>query len=203
MEMEKVVALKDMLGELAQHTDEKVQENASRILKLVQPIFDHEEKKRFREERNMKWSWSQYYPPVEAQKAGYALTIVTKLYEDAQKEVDFLEKETQDLLHAIELLEDISEEEEKELTRQLRAVRQQRRVAKNFVELAQPMVFFVQENKAMVNKLHKLHSSVIQVQNKLERRTYTPRSATALELAFEKANQKVREEAEQCTQISS
>lgn len=195
METEKVVELKNILGDLAQHTDEKVQESASRILKIVQPIFDHDEKKRFREERNMKWSWSQYYPPVEAQKAGYALTVVTKLYQDAQKEVDFLEKETQDILHALELIEDMSEEEEKELTRQLKAVRQQRRVAKNFVELAQPMVFFVQENKETVSKLNKLHGSVVQVQNKLERRTYTPRSATALEEAFARANKKAEESA--------
>lgn len=195
METEKVVELKNILGELVQHTDEKVQESASRILKIVQPIFDHEEKKRFREERNMKWSWSQYYPPVEAQKAGYALTVVTKLYQDAQKEVDFLEKETQDILHALELIGDMSEEEEKELTRQLKAVRQQRRVAKNFVELAQPMVFFVQENKETVSKLNKLHGSVVQVQNKLERRTYTPRSATALEEAFARANKKAEESA--------
>lgn len=79
------------------------------------------------------------------------------------------DKETQDLLHQLELGKYI--ERQKAATK-LAKVRKERRAAKNIVESIEPIMKFIAENKKVVNTLDQLLGQVRKVENIQQRRVY-------------------------------
>ena len=85
------------------------------------------------------------------------------------------EKETQDILHAIEL-DDISYHEYARLSKALKAIRQKRRVAKDRCIRLEPVVTWCNSNEPLIKALEKLLGSVRKAEKSTENRMYIQRT---------------------------
>lgn len=85
------------------------------------------------------------------------------------------EKETQDILHAIEL-NDSSYHEYARLSKALKAIRQKRRVAKDKCIRLEPVVTWCNSNESLIKALEKLLGSVRKAEKSTENRMYIHRT---------------------------
>ena len=85
------------------------------------------------------------------------------------------EKETQDILHTIEL-DDISYHEYARLSKALKAIRQKRRVAKDRCIRLEPVVTWCNSNEPLIKALEKLLGSVRKAEKSTENRMYIQRT---------------------------
>ena len=148
--------------------------------------------KEFRAVRKLKYSWGGVDPNSFIQATVTNLKSITNFNKEATEELRVLDNETQDILHALEFL-DNTEEEMVKLSQDLAEIRKNRRKAKSFIELSSYLVDFVEYNKTAVKNLVDVSTNTQACFGKLERRTYTPREKTALAEAFEKLNKKEEE----------
>ena len=81
---------------------------------------------------------------------------------------------TQDLLHIIEL-EEHSHDEYARLSEELKAVRRQRRKAKDTMSETAPVLDWVEANRPVIKGLEKLLGDVRKAEKNTENRIYTPR----------------------------
>ena len=85
---------------------------------------------------------------------------------------------TQDLLHALEL-EEHDAEGYARLAQRLREVRQARRLAKDSISQALPVVEWAEENRQTIKGLERLLGAVRKEEKHAEGRIYTPKTAAA------------------------
>ena len=81
---------------------------------------------------------------------------------------------TQDLLHFLEL-EDHDHEEYARLSEELKAVRQQRRKAKDTMSEMAPILDWIDDNRQVIKSLERLLGDVRKAEKKTAGRIYTPR----------------------------
>ena len=98
------------------------------------------------------------------EKTNIALTI------ESEKEA-----ETQDILHNIELSEHGYHEYAK-LSKKLRDIRQDRRKAKNIIEISSPIVDWTENNKQVIKSLEKLLGELRKIEKTIESRQYGNRT---------------------------
>ena len=89
--------------------------------------------------------------------------------------VQELDRQTQDILHKIEL-EKISYHEHARLNIELSSVRKQRREAKDRVIVLKPIEEYAETNKGFLNSLSNLLGTVRKEEKRLENRMYFPKS---------------------------
>ncbi len=96
-----------------------------------------------------------------------------KDYKWAYDQVGLLDKETQDILHSLEL-DPINKNERNRLATRLQKVRKQRRVHKDTVQSNEPIVTFLQGEKGrnMLNLLREVLGKTRKVEDLQEIRTY-------------------------------
>lgn len=181
-----------LLTELEQYNYTFIKEKVDKIRTLVQPLMDKDKEKEFREARRLKYSWGGVDPNSFIQATVTNLKSITNFNKEATEELRVLDNETQDILHALEFL-DNKEEEMVKLSQDLAEIRKNRRKAKSFIELSSYLVNFVENNKTAVKQLVDVSTNTQACFGKLERRSYTPREKTALAKAFEKLNKKEEE----------
>ena len=87
------------------------------------------------------------------------------------------DKETQDLLHEIELGEYKSRDK---TATKLAKVRRERRVSKDIVEVIEPIIKYINENKKAFNNLSQLLGDVRKVEKSHQGRTYKAKVRTDL-----------------------
>ena len=80
------------------------------------------------------------------------------------------DKETQDLLHQIEL--GATYDERIKATPKLTQVRRERRISKDIVENTESIIKFVEENKKVINKLSQLLGDIRKVERSHHGRVY-------------------------------
>lgn len=85
------------------------------------------------------------------------------------------DKETQDILHKIEL-EKLSYHEYARLCVELAKIRQERRKAKDTVMILEPIINYLEQNKSMVDSLSQLLGKVRKEEKRIENRFYLPKS---------------------------
>jgi hypothetical protein len=100
---------------------------------------------------------------------------IPELYEQNFEIVNRCDKETQDLLHEIELSENQSTAGAYRLYKALRDVRRERRRAKEENELLQPLVDALKQQETFRLKLYKVHDRIKELARQQSERTYTPR----------------------------
>ena len=189
MNAQEAYEIEELLNELSQYKYSYIQPKVNRIIDVLTPIFKNEKEKEFRRERKLKWSWGDYNPAQKVAQTHTNLAKINGLCDEASREVNFLDKETQDILHAIEFT-DMTEDEMKEATTNLKRIRQERRKAKDFILVTQPLAKFAKENDAMIKQLAKIVNETQSNITKLSNRTYTPRTMSSLEDAFKEAEEK-------------
>lgn len=85
------------------------------------------------------------------------------------------EKETQDILHAVELDQNTYHEHAR-LSKTLKEVREERRKAKDKREQLEPIIDWTEENEKTVKELERLLGEVRKIEKKMKNRTYIPRT---------------------------
>lgn len=95
-------------------------------------------------------------------------------YKMAQANEDEANRETQDILHAVEL--DASSQKPAQLLRKLKRVRQKRRAAKDTIAAAEPVVKWYGDNQSVVKALERLLGEVRKQEKKTQNRVYVPRT---------------------------
>lgn len=164
----------------------KSDNQVSRIQELLQPIFDNERAKEERDKRKLSTSYMKYNVEKEISRAVNALTGIRTLFKLATEDLKRLHGEEQDILHALELT-DLSMDELVEITGELKQVRIMRRVAKNFLESAQALNDFAEDNDKLAKQLQGVAGVTRKTVGTIERRRYTVREKTTLQEAFENA----------------
>lgn len=96
-----------------------------------------------------------------------------KDYRYAYDQVGLLDKETQDILHSLEL-DPITKNERNRLATRLQKVRKQRRIHKDTVQCNEPIVTFLQSEKGrnMINLLKEVLGKTRKIEDVHENRTY-------------------------------
>lgn len=82
---------------------------------------------------------------------------------------------TQDILHAVEF-ETYDKKKPAKLVKSLHSVRQKRREAKETIEITQPIVQWVNENRATIKGLERLLGDVRKAERRTQNRSYAPRT---------------------------
>lgn len=165
----------------------KNKEDLERLLELFVPLAEKERLKEYKESIGIKWSWNSFHPKNRLQDVINTLTSVVNHHQEAKIEEDVYEKETQDLLHAIEIT-DPTDEELLEYGKDLQAIRQKRRNAKDFMEVAAPLFHYSTKNRHVIKELRQVLAEMTRVMEGLENRTYKTREKTSLQEAFDRAS---------------
>ena len=164
-----------------------ISEQVEVIRNFLQPIIDNEKEKEFKRQRDIKTSWGKFIPHREMSRVTNTLSVASKLYEEAREEISKLDRETQDILHSLELT-DLSDDELSVQWKDMQKIRIYRRKAKNFLEVVEPLHNFTKNNPDIVKKINKLRSEIDKVNLSIKERKYYPRVKTDLQHAFEKAD---------------
>jgi hypothetical protein len=186
MDYELAMETEKILNELSK--DSVVYVQVSRLKEIFAPIIENEKEKEFKRKRDIKTSWNKFTPHREISRAINALCSSVSLYEEANKEINRYQKETQDILHALELT-DLNDDELFNLMKDLQQIRIYRRLAKNFVESVEPLYKFSCNNKELIKKLNQVHSEVMKINLSIKDRSYNVREKTSLEEAFKSADE--------------
>lgn len=191
MTEEETLEIENLLNELLQYEYPQTKQRATRLKELLTPGLEAEKRKHYRARNNLKSSVDRDIVK-EVATAQAMFNGISTMYRRAYDEVGYHDNATNDLLHALELLED--DEELVDYTRQLRDTRKMRREAKDFQEVVSPMVNFMNRNRKVIKEFNEAVEEMRRAEKKQENRSYTPRVKTEMELAFEKAAQQSEEE---------
>lgn len=130
------------------------------------------------------------FNPVEDIGKLYGIMATSKSkYQQLEYDLDFLNRQYNDLTHALELLneDDVSM---LEMAKQLKQNRVHRREVKKLLELGKPMQDLLNNYPNFMKDASHINQTVKKIQQTQLDRSYCPREATALEEAFAKAREK-------------
>ncbi len=96
-------------------------------------------------------------------------------------------KETQDILHKIEL-DDIKYHEYAKLAKALKSIRNERREAKNTKQQLEPLIGWVEGNQAVLRELERLLGELRKVEKNIKNAHYYPRTEVVNEILKDKEN---------------
>jgi hypothetical protein len=122
------------------------------------------------------------------QKAHQMIDILTnsiKTYEVAAENLERTHKATQDLLHALELLE-LNEDEMVQMARDLHEVRRIRRESKDFTEIMLPMYDLACKYQHITEEFSSAMAEMQEIASRKEKRTYKVRERIDLAEKFER-----------------
>lgn len=125
------------------------------------------------------------------QKAHQVVEILNnsvQAYETAAGNLERSHKATQDILHAIELLE-LSEDEMVQMARDLHEVRRIRRESKDFTEIMLPLYDLACKYQHITSEFNTAYSEMQKIASLKENRTYKVRERVDLAEKFEKMAQ--------------
>lgn len=184
MDYESLVEVEQILDELSKYEYSQVKPRVNKLKELLKPGIEAERRRHYRVNNNLKSSVDRDIVQ-ELTQAQNVINGVRTMNKRAYDEVGYHDKATNDLLHALELLDDDSELVE--YTKELRDTRKMRREAKDFLDVVNPVVTFVNRNPEAMKDLNKAIDDTRINKEKQANRTYTPRVKTEMEVALEKA----------------
>ena len=104
------------------------------------------------------------------------LIDVVAQYEGNERMKTACEQKSQDLLHYIELHDDMNASEGYKIYRKLADVRRERRISKNENELLSPLYNFIQQNQRLVSELSSVLGRTRAAKETIEKRIYSART---------------------------
>lgn len=119
---------------------------------------------------------------------GEILKDVPAKFEANLRQIDHLEKETNDLIHALELL-DVDEEQAAQYATDIRKNRLERRRCKDENVVLKPLYDFIKLHPKLAKEMKTCHEETKKACRLLKGRYYNPRVRTDLIEKFEKAKE--------------
>lgn len=104
----------------------------------------------------------------------FARSVITR-YEDDQRLQTEMETKTQDLMHYIELSNDMNACEGNKMYRKLLEIRRKRRACKNEIDLLKPLYDYLSD-KTVINQLSKIQGQCRSSKETISQRQYTLRT---------------------------
>ena len=104
------------------------------------------------------------------------LINVVAQYEANERMRSECEQKSQDLLHFIELHDDMNASEGYKIYRKMADVRRERRISKNENELLSPLYNFIQQNQRFINELSSVLGKTRTAKELIEKRIYSART---------------------------
>lgn len=173
---------------LLEHESEEVRKDAEKILQAFQHVIEKVENRKKEEEGlpidppYVRWS-----PVTHIYRLNSMLQDLERNYKQARQDLQYYEKITQDVLHALELASnEFHEENLINYMRELQQIRIQRRKAKNFIELATPFFDILGKYPQLRKEIREAQATTKRIENQQITRTYEPREKTAMKFAFER-----------------
>lgn len=115
--------------------------------------------------------------PVESLKTFLAfLRSVTPRYNDNYAIVGEMDKSLQDVLHKIEMADDMGSVKGYEMYRKTRELRRMRRIAKNENELLEPLKVFIEQNPTFIPSFERMQGELAQSKERIDGLRYFPRT---------------------------
>lgn len=187
MEYEEIVEVEKLLEELSTYGYSQIKPRVARIKELLKSDLEGQKRSHYRLENKLKSSVDKDVVK-EVSTAQATLSGIKTMYQRAYDEVGYHNNATSDLLHALELLDD--DDLLMAHATQLRETRQMRREAKDFQELMNPMVSFINHNGKAIKEFNEAVNEMRKIQEGMAGRRYTTRVKTDIQLAFDKAFEK-------------
>lgn len=160
----------------------KHRDEIERLLDLIEPLAERERAKEYTEELNIDLGWQSYDPRRKLQEIISTLKAAETFHREAKKTTETYERETQDILHALEITEP-TDKEKVEYADALQELRIKRRIAKDFMEMVKPVI----ANLDIITEIDVILDQVNEVEQGLKSRTYKIRERKTLKEAFERA----------------
>jgi hypothetical protein len=160
--------------------------HVNRLREIFEPIIQNEKDKQFKRQRDIKTTWNNFVPHREVSKTIQCLSNAIHLYGNAKEEIEAYQRETQDILHALEIA-DLTDEEMATLMKDLQKIRILRRQAKNFVEAVEPLYIYASNNKPLIKELGKVQSEIVKKNETINKKKYRVREKSSLQVAFDEA----------------
>lgn len=113
---------------------------------------------------------------------------IEPIFNDNYEDVNYYDKEMQDLLHELELIK-FNAFQGYSLAKKLKENRIHRRKAKDMNLALKPLYDFYMKNKDSFKELRSVQSEVTKIEANLKHRVYTPRVNNEMTEAFKKANE--------------
>lgn len=173
MEDRDIVRAKELLTGLLKRVSVNNRRVIEEVLDIMEPFFSKAEK-RLERATSMSYLYKGFDPVTSVAKIAASLGEVPALYAEAKRDLQSHNKATQDILHALELL-DLTEEQRTKLTEDLIELRRSRRAIKNFLELIEPFNDLVSRNSSFVSNLGKTQAKVHTMLKDMEGRRYNVR----------------------------
>lgn len=164
----------------------RIVESLDVVKRYIEPIINKQKETNYKRERNLKDSFRFLHTPSAVPRMQTDLKSSVIFMKELEDIVTYCDREIQDLLHFVELVE-LTDEEMLDAVKKLKEARNERRKAKDNMALLRPLAEFYRINKKVLDGLSKVHSEVSNVEKNLKARNYKPRELTALEEAFNKA----------------
>lgn len=187
MDYEKVLAAEELFNDLERKKIPWLKDKVAELRETFQPIIDNEKTKQKKKKLALKCSYAKYEPRKKIMHAIDALSNGPRLYEEASENAEKCNRLTQDILHAMELLE-ADEEQLRNWAEELKDIRINRREAKDFVDVMEPLYKFALKNKQLITSLGQIHTEMQNIMKQKETRSYKVREKTSLAEAFEQAD---------------
>ena len=187
MKREEAYELEEILVDLEQYDDVFIKRMTARVKEITLPIILNEKDKEAKQKLKLKFSYRNFTPSTEIQRAIGALSNAISFYEEAQTDITTLQHKQQDILHALELT-DMDDAELTNLMRELKEIRLLRRQAKNFQDAVEPLYRYALKNRSTVKDLGKIQNETLTIQKEIEQKKYFVREKTSLAEAFEQAD---------------
>lgn len=115
--------------------------------------------------------------PAEAIKSflGFLRTVKPR-YDENFRLVGEADLKSQDLLHKIEMSEDMDAPHGYDMYKRIREIRRERRVCKNENDLLRPIVNYLEQNPSVIGDLERLQGACQQLKETINGRRYTMRT---------------------------
>lgn len=167
------------------YQSQRIKEAVTTLREAFEPIITKNVKEISMEKYNLKYSYKNFFPEKRVSQVIDTLSSAITIYEEAADNEAKANKTTQDILHAIELL-DLSEDEMVTMARELHEIRKIRREAKDFTEIMLPLYDLACKYQHITKELTQVKSEMQKIANQKENRTYKVRERTDLAEKFEK-----------------
>lgn len=105
---------------------------------------------------------------------GFARDVITRYEADVRRQSD-LEQETQDLLHYVELSDDMNACVGNKMYQKIREIRRERRACKNEIDLLKPLYDYLAD-KTVINQLAAIQGKCRTSKEAINQRAYTLRT---------------------------
>lgn len=130
------------------------------------------------------FTFEGYYPVVELEKVIASLNQVTPLLDEANKALSLYDRETQDYLHALELL-DLDQYTLEDVVFRLSEARKKRRNVQNFIRLCEPLNDLVTRHSTFLQSAIKTKATLVKMRRGMSSRRYSVREASDLQPLFD------------------